>query len=135
MKPIKGRPTHEPTEETRQIVTSWASGGQTHAEICEEIGISINTLYKYYRAELDEAEPVLNEKVKGTLFKMATSGECPSATIFWCKVRLGWVEKAKLEVSTPGAGLDLSKLTTDELIQFEKLNAKASIAPANPSGD
>jgi hypothetical protein len=66
---------------------------------------------------------------------MATSGECPSATIFWCKVRLGWVEKAKLEVSTPGAGLDLSKLTTDELIQFEKLNAKASIAPANPSGD
>jgi len=130
-----GRPPYEPTVKSKEIVAAWAAEGKTHDEICEQIGITKKTLYKYYRDELDDAEESLNHAVRGTLFKMATSGECPSATIFWCKVRLGWVEKAKLEVSTPGAGLDLSKLTTDELIQFEKLNAKASIAPANPSGD
>ena len=135
MKPIKGRPAHEPTEETRQIVVAWASGGQTHEEICEEIGISLNTLYKYYRAELDESEPVLNEKVKGTLYKMATSGECPSATIFWCKVRLGWVEKAKLEVSSGEPSIDVSKYTAEELTQLEALLAKGSPPGGNTSGN
>jgi hypothetical protein len=126
---------HEPTDETRALVFEWASSGQTHAEICEQVGISIPTLYKYYREELDAAEPCLNQAVKGTLYKMATSGECPSATIFWCKVRLGWVEKAKLEVSSGEPAIDVTKYTADELTQLEALLAKGSLPSGNSSGN
>ena len=36
---------------------------------------------------------VANARVAGTLFKMATSGECVAATIFWAKCRLHWSDQ------------------------------------------
>jgi hypothetical protein len=138
LKPKKrtpGTPEHVWDETIAARIVECCSSGWTRKDIANEVGISIPTILKHYRAELDEADAVANDTIKNTLFKVATEDRSVPALIFWCKVRMGWVEKAKLEVSTPGAEMDLSKLSTDELIQLEKLHAKASIAPASPSGD
>jgi AcrR family transcriptional regulator len=111
-------------------VLEWAIGGQTHSDIAEGVGVSLPTLYKYYREELDQGEDCMVEAVKGALFKSAMEGS-NTAQIFILKVRAGWVERNKLEVSTKSdAQIDLSKLTQEELSQFESLYAKASL----PSG-
>ena len=55
--------------------------------------MSRTTLLKHFREELDNGATKANVKVVAALFKMATSGDCPAATIFWCKTRLGWREK------------------------------------------
>lgn len=52
-----GRPPHEPTEETREIVVAMVARGDGHAEIAEAIGVSEPTLLKHYEEELDTPGP------------------------------------------------------------------------------
>jgi hypothetical protein len=42
--------------------------------------------------------------VAQTLFKMASSGQCPAATIFWMKTRAGWRETNVVMHSGPEGG-------------------------------
>jgi hypothetical protein len=60
--------------------------------IAEMIGISIPTLEKHYRSELDSGAGKANMKVAQSLFQMATNIEKPNvvAAIFWLKSRAGW---------------------------------------------
>ena len=82
------RPSYKPTEEHRRIVKSMAAMGTPHEDIATKVGIrSPKTLRKYFREELDLGATEANYKVAKTLFEMATSGECPAATIFWAKTR------------------------------------------------
>jgi hypothetical protein len=64
------------------------------------IGISVPTLEKYYREELDTGLDIANAKVAETLFEMATSGKVPSATYFWLKTRAKWRETDKSDEDT-----------------------------------
>ena len=128
-------PPHAPTDQTRALVLEWAVGGQTHSDIAEGIGISLPTLYKYYREELSQGEDCMIEAVKGALFKSAMEGS-NTAQIFILKVRAGWVERNKLEVSTKSeTQIDHSRYTVEELTQLEALLAKGSLPSGNSSGD
>jgi len=87
------RPQLNPTKEQRDIVKSMAAMGTPHQDIALKIGIrSPKTLRKYFRQELDLGATEANYKVAKTLFGMATSGDCPAATIFWAKTRNGFRE-------------------------------------------
>jgi hypothetical protein len=67
--------------------------GIPHQDIALKIGIrSPKTIRKYFRQELDLGVTEANYKVAKTLFEMATSGDCPAATIFWAKTRNGFRE-------------------------------------------
>lgn len=92
----------EPTEPQRELVRLMASYGVPQERIAQAVGVSENTLRKHFRFELSAGQDVANAQVVKTLYRMATSGDCPAATIFWVKARLGWKEKAEIEVS--GAG-------------------------------
>jgi DNA-binding XRE family transcriptional regulator len=100
-----GQKAFEPSDEQRRFVETAAAAGIPQADIAQAIGISKNTLPKYFRDEIDNGVTKANVRVAGALFKMAISGDCPAATIFWCKTRLGWREKeqaqAASEESTP----------------------------------
>src|SRR5258706_14960820 len=88
-----GRKKFEPTAAQRQLVKSLAALGNRHEDVAQQIGLrSAKTLRKYFRGELDRGAPEANSQVARTLFKMAISGEHPSATMFWLKCRAGWRE-------------------------------------------
>jgi hypothetical protein len=92
------RPKLNPTEEQRLLVKSFAAVGISHEAIAKQIGIrSPKTLRKHFRKELDGGSTEANYKVGQTLFQMATSGQCPAATIFWAKTRNHFHEQASPE--------------------------------------
>lgn len=87
---------HEPTDATRQKVSSMAAIGIPQEDIARVLDIDDETLRQYYRDELDKAAIVANAQVGGQLYKKAMSGDTTSI-IFWCKTRMGWKESMLLE--------------------------------------
>ena len=93
------RPKLTPTEEQRRMVKALSACGTPHEKIAKVIGVrSPKTLRKHFREELDLGSTEANYKVAQTLFKMATSGECVAATIFWTKTRIRPSERASDDV-------------------------------------
>lgn len=90
----KGRGVrHTPTQETIETVEGMAAVGITQEQIAEYLGISVDTLYKYYKEQLRRAGIEANTSVAQSLYSQATSGNV-TAQIFWLKTRAGWKEKA-----------------------------------------
>lgn len=83
---------HEPTDKTRAEVSALKSFGHTHNEIATYLGISDDTMVKYYKRELDTACIRANSVVANKLYKKATEQEDLSAMIFWLKTRARWRE-------------------------------------------
>lgn len=128
-----GRPSHEPTEETRKLVSMHAAIGTNHETIAAIIGIDDKTLRKHYREELDYAMAQANATVGNALFTKATMGDT-AAMIFWMKTRAGWREKHDVDVTSNGAtialtSVDLKNLTDVELENMNRLLAKAQGQP------
>jgi AcrR family transcriptional regulator len=72
-------------------------GGIPQEDIAAALGISLPTLHKHYRQELDHGMTEANARVVRTAFQQATSGESPAMTMFWLKTRMGWKETQKVE--------------------------------------
>jgi len=65
--------------------------GTRQEAICAILGISVPTLLKHYRLELDNARDEANAAVGGALFTKAMLGDT-TAMIFWLKTRARWKE-------------------------------------------
>ena len=91
----RGRPRHEPTDDTRAEVKKLASCGAGQALIARVLKVSEPTLRKHYRAELDEASEWANATVARSLYDRAIGNGPGSvvAGIFWLKCRAGWKER------------------------------------------
>lgn len=81
---------HQKTEKTTAEVIALKSFGNTQEEIATYLGINIDTLYKYYRYELDTAQVRTNAEVARKLYTKATKKDDLSAQIFWLKTRARW---------------------------------------------
>lgn len=123
------RKPHEPTEKDRKQVTLMAGIGLKHDQIAKIIGISDETLRKYYTDELEVSAAMMNAQVAQNLFSIATSkgaGAVASA-IFWMKTRGGWREVERKEITGKDGGainintnsLDVSQLDDDQLEALE----------------
>jgi hypothetical protein len=133
------RKAHEPTDKDRKQVTLMAGIGLTHDQIAKIVGISDETLRKYYGEELATATARMNAQVAQNLFSMATgkgAGSVASA-IFWMKSRGGWREVDRKEITGPDGGpiktentnkLDVSGLSLEELEALEKALIKTGAA-------
>ena len=110
-----GRPPHLATDDTRKKVYELSSVGTTYEDIAKVIGISHDTLTKYYRPELDRGRIDANAIVAGTLFKQAQEGNT-SAMIFWLKTRAQWKETQKHE---HGGDLDGSPIQVKVITGIE----------------
>lgn len=88
--------SHKPDDRSRAEVEAYAAVGVPHHDLCKIIGISIKTLLKYYRSELDTGKAKANAQVAKSLFKQAMDGNT-SAAIFWLKAQAGWTEKQVIE--------------------------------------
>jgi len=125
------RKPHEPTDKDRKQVSLMAGIGLTHDQISRIVGISDETLRKYYPEELSTSASKMNAQVAQNLFSMATSKSAGSvaSAIFWMKTRGGWREVDRKEISgIDGAAiktestnkLDLTGLSLEELKALEK---------------
>ncbi len=97
-----GRKPYKPTPEQIKVVTAMAGYGITQEGIARVIGTTPVTLRKYYGAILEKAAIEANAQVAQSLFQMATKQQNVAAAIFWLKVRAGWVDPQRHEVSGPG---------------------------------
>lgn len=90
----------EKTEEKSTMVRSLSGLGITQDQICSILGISRNTLTKYYEDELKVGKAQANSKVAENLFRIATGSNHGSVTaaIFWLKCQAGWKDTNTLEV-------------------------------------
>ena len=128
------RKPHEPTDKDRKQVSLMAGIGLTHDQIAKIIGISDETLRKYYDKELEISAAMMNAQVAQNLFSIATSkgaGSVASA-IVWMKTRGGWREVERKEITgadgTPiaVASVDLRGLSDVELATMQTLLGKAT---------
>ena len=117
-----------------------AAYGIPEAEVARTIGehgIDAKTLRKHFRRELDIGATKANSAVAQTLYKMATSGTSPAATMFWLKCRAGWKEINVLQHSGPNGGPiqisndELDKQITDELARIAASRAVESVPGAS----
>jgi hypothetical protein len=69
--------------------------------IARSLGIDSKTLRKHFRRELDCSADKADAQVAASLYKLAISGRCPPATIFWMKSRRGWRETSRFEHAGP----------------------------------
>src|SRR3954467_8674370 len=98
------RSRFRPTDEQRQKVKALAGYGLPHKEIATVAGVGcIATLRKYFPEELTLGPLEAQSNVTRTLFRLATSGRNPAATMFWLKTRARWSEGARSRSSShPG---------------------------------
>ena len=65
---------HKPTEETRKLVKDWSKNGVIQDNIAKKIGVSDETLRKYYRDELDVGTGELVNDVANKLLELCMGG-------------------------------------------------------------
>jgi len=107
------------TDEQRRTVQALASFGIPQEDICKVLDISINTLTKHFRTELDTAMIKANAKVASNLFNQATKDDFKSipAAIFWAKTRMRW--KENVEITHNGSiDLNFAAMSDKELDEF-----------------
>ena len=94
---------HEPNDKDRAYVETMTSHGIPHEDIARVIGISLPTMYKWYKNELDTGATKANSMVAQSLYKKALGdgNGAVAACIFWLKVRAGWIEP-RPEEAMPG---------------------------------
>lgn len=107
----QGQAPHNKTAELTATVSALASFGVSQEDICAFIGVSLPTLHKYYRQELDSAAAKGKVAVSKFLFHAAsgkaleseengaTYADCLRAAMFYAKTRMGWSEKQQIEIS------------------------------------
>jgi hypothetical protein len=119
------RPTHKPCDKIRGKVETLAALGRTNKYIAYEIGVSVDTLVKYYADELEHGAEKLDSKVMSQLARFAAgdpgnkalgippTAAVPRVTMFWAERRCGMVRTERLEhsgklsVAEIMAGVDL----------------------------
>ena len=98
-----GRPPYVKTEENAERVEALCAYGMDHVMIAAMLGISHDTLTKYYRAELDIGKSKVVEQVANSLKRNAMHGDV-QAQKFFLSSRAGWAEKQTHELSGRDGG-------------------------------
>ncbi len=133
-----GRPAYQPNDKDRRVVESMARF-VTHDKIATVLGISDETIRKYYRYELDTAKTKTDAAVGQALILQAVGGPeqdwrqaVPASTIFYAKTRMGWKPPSQ-DINLGGAvgTYDLTKLDDDSLQHLVEILAVIT-PPSDP---
>jgi hypothetical protein len=89
---VGGRPSFEPTESQRALVTVLSSVGITQQTIARKLNIDAKTLRRYFKAEMANGAEDVKAVVLAGLAQRAMKGDNTCA-IFMAKTRYGWKEK------------------------------------------
>lgn len=129
---VMGNLPFEPTDAQRADVELYAKV-MSQAMIAEALGISVDTLTRHFRKELDRGKREAVSAVGAKLLAKAMAGSIP-CMIFYLRTQGKW--STRLELTGPEGGpiekIDLSRLTPEQLEEYGRLAASA--AGLNPDG-
>ena len=110
------RPSHQPTERTRQQVEMLISFGLTHDAIAAIIGVHDDTLRKHYAQELDHGRAKVVAQVANSLVKKALSdrSDSVSAAKFYLQSQGGWQERSEQTVTEVIRTVSAEPISSDE---------------------
>jgi hypothetical protein len=112
-----GRKPWKPNDEQRMFVTA-NSGRATQETIAKVLGITVDTLFKHCRKELEAGIEVADALVEGAMFRECMKGN-PTLIIWRDKTRRRMREVTAHEHSGPGGApiehRDMSRYTDDQL--------------------
>ena len=97
----RGRPQHLVTATTENQVYELSKVGTRYEDIAFMLGISADTLSKYYKPQLEKGRIEANAVIAGTLYEKARQGDTASM-MFWLKTRAQWSEKNTTELTGEG---------------------------------
>ena len=95
---------HKPTDNFRKQVETASGLGLPHDQICCLIGISDETLRKYYDTELGIGKARASAQIAKSLFNRAIKDNDTTAMIWWTKAQMRWRETQKHEVTGEDGG-------------------------------
>ncbi len=112
---IPGQPAYTPSHDEREKV-------RDYARVCNEdqiailLGISVSTLQRHFKAELEQARAQTSALIGSKLIAQALSGD-KTAMIFYLKTRGGWAQKHEIAGKDGGPirTFDLSGYAPDDL--------------------
>jgi hypothetical protein len=131
-----GQKPHEPTDVTRAKVSALSGYGIPQEQIAADIGITVPTLHKYYRAELDAGIRKANAAVVRNLHRQATKDtyHAVTAAIWWTKTRMGWRGESLEVTGKDGGPLQVENVATQAIgeLMAQLAAAKSGAADAEP---
>lgn len=88
----KGRPAHEPAAITRRFVEVMAGAGVPQSEIAYVLAVTVPTLRKHYRDELQRGAAIVQSRLAGHLLRIASGRDATAlkAIMFALQCRFGW---------------------------------------------
>ena len=85
-----------PTEDQRETVVGLRAVGATTERIAEILHVSIDTVEKHFRHELDNGLKSVLGRIANNLFRQALNGDT-TAAIFILKTRAKWSERIEVD--------------------------------------
>ncbi len=83
------KPHHKVSDDFKLQITALKSFGITNEEIAKYLGISHDTLTKFYQHELITSRVTANVEMAKSLYKKGIDGDV-TAMIFWLKTQARW---------------------------------------------
>ena len=90
---------HVPTEQTREIAASLAGFGLSQQLIAATLKINVDTLTKYYLADMEIGRAKTHAKVANAIVVNAVDNMNVAAQQLYAKTQMGWSETSKVEHS------------------------------------
>ena len=116
---------HEPNDVQRQTVMMHTLLGTPKMQIAKLLGISVNTLKRNYKEELEMGQSKANATVAGKLYNKAVNSNDTTAQIFWLKTQAGWSENQKVKFEAEdGAQTPVNKIQIEVIGDGKKKEGK-----------
>lgn len=140
-KKAAGRPAHEATDLSRELVKVMVAAGLTQVEIAKKMGIAENTLIKHYRTELDvgwvEAISDAATAVLSEIRSKDSEKRLDAAKFFLTRRGRGlWSEQKQMEITGANGGaiqiapVNINALDYDERDALESMLANVLALPS-----
>ena len=113
-----GRPPIGRSEEIAKAEQLHTLVGTPQPTLAKILGMSTETMTKYYRDELDTAKAQANASIAGRLYKKAMDGDT-TAMIFWLKTQARWRET--IDISNEDGSLQQAPIQQAVLIALNKI--------------
>lgn len=122
-----GRKPFVPTTANRLLVRKLAKAGWSQDQIAEGMGVSDETLRKYFRYELDMGNIEMCSTIESTLFEIATNAEhksCVAAATVLLKAKGGdeYRETKRTEITGADGGPLEQRIQNVDVIDTSKLS-------------
>jgi transposase-like protein len=123
----KGAGGHKPTEEMRKIVERCCGSNWSHNDIARLVGISDETLRKYYRDELDSGRQKCLARVEMAVYQVASDPDhrdFAAMAKFFLKSKANWTETNRVEHTGADGQPIQAQVAVSNVLDSTRLNAE-----------